>query len=523
MYGGRSPKGRAKAGFAAFTLTLLVAAGCGNRIPDQSAASAQSAPAAAIDSNGSTATTPAAAPGVDPAATSGAPSAAGSAATPAPQVGGSTAGGATASGAARASASAPAAANSGAASPRSAASAAPTGGQSSTHGAAGGPAQESAASPGSITPAPSGPCTKSLPPIVIGSVSTMSGFAGEAIGGGPKAVQAWASAVNATGGVKCHAVKYIIADDGGDPNRHQSLVQQLAERDKVIAFVYNAAPLSGYSSVNYINQKHIPVMGNEGGSFWFHDSPYFFPVGISGGEPFNELFFAAAAKSGSTAGKAKVALISCVEAPVCSGVDKTADTYAKKYGLNLVYKAQGTMTQPDYTSHCLSAMNAGAEIFIVSMEGNSVHRVARSCDSVGFHPIYDTVVSAIRVDFAQNPSLEGFVGGTHSLGWFVTGNPQIAQFQDALKKFAPGLPASPATASGWTTAKLFELAAQNVPEQPTSQSILDGLWNVKSNDLGGLTYPLTYNRDQKTPPTKCFFTVAVKKGQWTGGDKLVCV
>jgi ABC-type branched-subunit amino acid transport system substrate-binding protein len=351
----------------------------------------------------------------------------------------------------------------------------------------------------------------------------MSGFAGEAIGGGPKGVQAWASAVNATGGVKCHPVKYVIADDGGDPNRHQSLVQQLVERDKVIAFVYNAAPLSGYSSVNYINQKRIPVMGNEGGSFWFHDSPFFFPVGISGGEPFNELFFAAAAKSGSTAGKTKAALISCVEAPVCSGVDKNAEAYAKKYGLNLVYKAQGTMTQPDYTSHCLSAMNAGAEIFIVSMEGNSVHRVARSCDSVGFRPVYDTVVSAIRTDFAQNPSLEGFVGGLHSLGWFVTGNPNIAQFQDALKKFAPGLAPAPATASGWTTAKLFELAAQNIPEQPTSEAILDGLWSVKNNDVGGLTYPLTYNRDQKTPATKCFFTVVVKKGQWTGGDKLICV
>ena len=492
MYSGRTPKGRAQAGFAVFTLALLVAAGCGNRIPDQGAA-----PAAAVSSNGSPATTPAAAtPGADAVAATPAPSTPGSPAASAPQAGGSTAGGTSAAGAPRASAATPASgSNGGAASPRSAASAAATGGQPSANGTAGGQAQQPAASPGPITPAPSGPCTKSLPPIVIGSVSTMSGFAGEAIGGGPKAVQAWASAVNATGGIKCHAVKYVIADDGGDPNRHQSLVQQLAEQDKVIAFVYNAAPLSGYSSVNYINQKHIPVMGNEGGSFWYYDSPYFFPVGISGGEPFSELFFAAAAKSGSTAGKSKVALISCVEAPVCSGVDKTADAYAKKYGLNLVYKAQGTMTQPDYTSHCLSAMNAGAEIFIVSMEGNSVHRVARSCDSVGFHPIYDTVVSAIRVDFAQNPSLEGFVGGIHSLGWFVTSNPQIAQFQDALRKFAPGLPASPATASGWTTAKLFELAAQNVPEQPTSQSILDGLWNVKNNDLGGLTYPLTYNRD----------------------------
>jgi ABC-type branched-subunit amino acid transport system substrate-binding protein len=351
----------------------------------------------------------------------------------------------------------------------------------------------------------------------------MSGFAGEAIGGGPKAVQAWVAAVNAAGGVKCHPVKYVIADDGGDPNRHQSLVQQLVERDKVVAFVYNAAPLSGYSSVNYINQKRVPVMGNEGGSFWYHDSPYFFPLGISGGEPFHELFFAAAAKSGTTAGKTKVALISCVEAPVCSGVDKTAEANAKKYGLDLVYKAQGTMTQPDYTSHCLSAMNAGAEIFIVSMEGNSVHRVSRSCDSVGFRPIYDTVVSAIRVDFAQNPSLEGFVGGTHSLGWFVTSHPQIAQFQDALKKFAPGLAPGPATASGWTTAKLFELAAQNLPEQPTSEAILEGLWSIKNNNLGGLTYPLTYNRDQKTPPTKCFFPVVVKKGNWTAGDKLVCV
>jgi branched-chain amino acid transport system substrate-binding protein len=370
-------------------------------------------------------------------------------------------------------------------------------------------------------PAPTG-CTKTLAPLVLGSVTTMSGLVGETVNGGAKAVQGWTSARNATGGFLCHPIKYVIADDGADPNRHQSLIQQLVERDKVVAFLYNGAPLSGYSSVQYINNKRIPVIGNEGGSSWFYDSPYFFPHALSGGPPFADSFFAATALSEAGRGKNKIAAVSCVEAPICSGTYNQAEASAKKYKLDLVYNAQATLTQPDYTSHCLQAQSKGAEVVALSIDGNSIHRFARSCESVGYKPTFVTVVVNVRPSYATDPAIAGFIGATHTVPWFNTANPLMKEFHAVMAKYAPGLAASGATASGWVVAKLFESAVQNLPDPPTPEAILENLWKVKDHDVGGLTAPLTFTKGQPSKMITCFWAPYATNGKWTGGDQRIC-
>ena len=350
----------------------------------------------------------------------------------------------------------------------------------------------------------------------------MSGVAGEAMKYGPLGVQVWVSSVNARGGINCHPVKYTVADDGADPNRHRALVQQMVESNKVVAFVYNAAVLSGYSSVDYINQKQIPVIGNEGGSSWFYDSPFFFPHGVSGGQPFIEGFFGSLALSGAAAGKNKVAVLSCIEVPVCSGLKSKAPDAAKKFGLDLVYNAEASITQPDFTSHCLRAQSAGAEMFIVSLDGNSVHRVARSCAGVGFRPIYNTVTVAVQTDFASNPDLDGFVGALWTRSWFDTSSPAIREQQAALKRYGGGQVPGPGLTDGWAVGQLFEAAARNVGDTPTPVQILDGLWSIRNDDLGGLTAPLTFTKGQPAKPVLCFWAAVVQGGKWTGGDKRIC-
>src|SRR5581483_2150589 len=112
------------------------------------------------------------------------------------------------------------------------AAATPAPGQKSAASAAPGTATRSAepaggssgAAPGAPgkpgTPAlPSAPagCSGSEPPIVIGSVGTMSGVVGYLFAPGAKAVSAWAAEMNEKGGINCHSVKHLIGDSGGDP------------------------------------------------------------------------------------------------------------------------------------------------------------------------------------------------------------------------------------------------------------------------------------------------------------------
>jgi branched-chain amino acid transport system substrate-binding protein len=94
----------------------------------------------------------------------------------------------------------------------------------------------------------------------------------------------------------------------------------------------------------------------------------------------------------------------------------------------------------------------------------------------------------------------------------------IAEMHSVLGKYAPGLAPDVMTASGWTSAKVFELAAKQLPETPNSDAILHGLWSIKDNDLGGITSPLTYVEGQPSKRLGCFWTPTVKGGRWTGGD-----
>ena len=62
-------------------------------------------------------------------------------------------------------------------------------------------------------------------------------------------------------------------------------------------------------------------------------------------------------------------------------------------------------------------------------------------------------------------------------------------------------------------------------EPPTAESVLNGLWSIQNDSLGGLTYPLTFVRDQPAERKACWFGFAVKDGIWVSPDgfKLHCL
>src|SRR3984957_15470637 len=158
-----------------------------------------------------------------------------------------------------------------------------SGSSSSTSTSAPASTSASASAPASATGS-TGPTGSAAPgtPIVIGSVGTYTqGTGGFTDPGGP-AIQAWASWVNAHGGINGHPVKLIVEDNKGDQAQAVSLVKQLVEQDHVVAFVSNqdGSLNAGYAS--YLDQQKIPVLGGSVFTLdpWVSD-PMFYPEGLT--------------------------------------------------------------------------------------------------------------------------------------------------------------------------------------------------------------------------------------------------
>jgi hypothetical protein len=251
------------------------------------------------------------------------------------------------------------------------------------------------------------------------------------------------------------------------------------------------APFAGAASVKYLTEHRIPVFGSEGGSEWFNQNPTYFPQ-MSSGAQYVEGVFAMAGATEIPLGRTKMGSLTCVEAPICSSAYAIADKLAAKYGMTLVYRGQVSITQPSFTSSCLAAKNAGAQVIFLGYDGNSDLRTARSCASVDYHPVIVTPAVGLTPAQASVPDLAGIEVGMPMLPWFETANRAISDFVGALGKFAPGVPPTSVGVSAWIAGQVFAFAASQVGDRPTSAEIVQGAYRVKENDFGGLTQKLTY-------------------------------
>jgi branched-chain amino acid transport system substrate-binding protein len=98
-------------------------------------------------------------------------------------------------------------------------------------------------------------------------------------------------------------------------------------------------------------------------------------------------------------------------------------------------------------------------------------------------------------------------------------NPGVSEFLNAMKAYLPGTPPGPSEAGGWTSGKLFERAAAAMTEPPTTAALLEGLWSIKNDTLGGITGPRTFVRAQPTPQNpSCGYDMVMEKGAWRSPD-----
>ncbi len=210
----------------------------------------------------------------------------------------------------------------------------------------------------------------------------------------------------------------------------------------------------------------------------------------------------------------------CVEDPTCSdGIQSLIQAGGgQAAGVTTVYSSSFSITQPDFTSNCLDAKQAGANFIYFAGDGDSLERMANDCAEQGYKPLFVGDSIAITANLASDPNLNGLVAGQTDFPWVDSYTPAQATYQQAVKDYDPSLAGSATTAAEWTAGMLAVAASSDLTATPTSAEFFQGLWSIKNNNLGGLAPPLTFTQGQPATPSNCYFLMTLDNGQFVDLD-----
>jgi branched-chain amino acid transport system substrate-binding protein len=361
---------------------------------------------------------------------------------------------------------------------------------------------------GAQVPTESQPCAQSLSPIRLGQTLATSGLVGAAIAGLRNGVAVWARDVNARGGVQCHPIELTQLDDGSDPARVSANWNTLVHQKGVVALVGTGTPIAIAALRAAAERDKVPVVGADLNAEDYFQSPYLFPQGGLPLTAYDGSYILAA----KAAGGGKSGLIYCVEASICTGVKNNHAKATQRAGLTPGPVVAGSLTQPDFSSECQTMKQAGVTVLFLALDGSGSVRAARSCAGIGFKPAIATSAIAVSAQAAADPTLRQFGTylGTNNVPFIADDSPAAAAFRDAMKRYAPSAALEEQALLGWAAGKLFETALAKVADKAragdvTTQMVLDGLWQLKNEKLGGLGPGVTFTQGKAATGSDCFY------------------
>jgi branched-chain amino acid transport system substrate-binding protein len=294
----------------------------------------------------------------------------------------------------------------------------------------------------------------------------------------------------------------------------------MVESKGVVAFLGNLWVLSGSGARSYLEQKRIPVIGGEVASSHWFQSPMWFPQGSS-----FQTLSVGAAKTLVDIGKKKIAIAYCAEVEACKIYHDSGTARAAEVGAQIVYTAQVSLAQPDYTAECLQAQRAGAEALMLGVDSTGLSRFARSCLQQNYRVPIVTVSLATIASTTKDRNLEGLYSPVATFPYSANDIPATQEYRAAIARYAPTIEEGGTTSAIWTAGALLRVVGKALPAQPGPQDFLDALWQVKNNNLGGLAPPLTYVKDKPTPDIRCYFLQQISGGRYTApqGTRQICL
>jgi branched-chain amino acid transport system substrate-binding protein len=337
----------------------------------------------------------------------------------------------------------------------------------------------------------------------------------------PVSVRAWAADVNANGGINGRKVRVIFGDDGADPGQALAGARRMVEQDHVLAFVGAASPLSMQSVTPYLEEKKVPVVGTTGGNL-ADDSPIVFSTALSA-----DLGVGRGTLIGLTqqSNAKSIAFIYCREAASCANQAKRNQEYAGIAGVKIVYTAQVSIAEPDYTTQMVQARNAGAEAVVAIMDYASIVRMLRSAHRQNWYPPFASTTSVYEESFlaAAGADAEGMLAISQGhMPYSIS--PLLKPYLEAVRRYVPKGAIGSNGSNAWAAAKLLEGVLRRIDGEPTTAKILDGLYGLQGETVGGIVPPLTFPRGPHSRVNLCGVPIKVVDGKFVAskGERFYC-
>ena len=369
-------------------------------------------------------------------------------------------------------------------------------------------------------------CTQQLSPIVIGQVGGFTGIVSNTLAGSKYGLAVWVAAVNAKGGVACHPIRLVQADDASDPSKSNAAVRDLVQNKGAVALVGSSVPISIKGFRAAVEALKVPAVGGDSLNFDWNQSPYLFPQGTTFGAT-----IIGAVKQNVEAGKKKIGLVYCVEANNCTDAYQVLKQGgAAKAGAQVVYETQMSITGTDFSAQCRSAQQAGADQLLLAMDGSAIQRFMRSCAALNYFPAVATSAIATGSVVSNDANAKkATVSVAHIVfPWMRTDSPAEQAYAAAMKLYAPDAPSDGSTSQAWVAGEMFRTAIESLGAQAsqpiTTDLVLKGLGNLKKATFGGLTPPVTFTPGQKNAPeNNCYYPVLLSDRGWNSpSSKPVC-
>jgi branched-chain amino acid transport system substrate-binding protein len=205
---------------------------------------------------------------------------------------------------------------------------------------------------------------------------------------------------------------------------------------------------------------------------------------------------------------------------------------ARPAGAAVVIEIEMSLGQQSFTSECLQIRNARADNIYVGADGATLGRVMRDCTQQGYTGIMTGNALALVDRNKSEPTFNNrFVAASFIFPWIKNSLPAERAYQAAARRYAPGTILSGAAAGAWTSGKMLEAAVGAVADKArqgpiTRALILEGLYKLRNETLGGLTAPWTYRPGKTAPDQPCYSLIAIVNGQWAapikGGNNFRC-